>query len=157
MGTKLIFKNGKFEWADPNMVDKQTITPQATPTLGNQLAYVGGKFVAADADYYDSELGKIPDFIKQSASDFKNYGYSSSDDVYNGIVSGVDNYKRTIENAKKYNPQWYENNKVNIDDLFLLMKVFHVSTDSHIWFLPLHIIKINNSYIRIRPSNPSVL
>lgn len=116
MGTKLIFKNGKFEWADPNMVDKQTITPQATPTLGNQLAYVGGKFVAADADYYDSELGKIPDFIKQSASDFKNYGYSSSDDVYNGIVSGVDNYKRTIENAKKYNPQWYENNKVNIDD-----------------------------------------
>lgn len=117
MGTKLIFKNGKFEWADPNMVDKQTITPQATPTLGNQLAYVGGKFVAADADYYDSELGKIPDFIKQSASDFKNYGYSSSDDVYKGIVSGVDNYKRTIENAKKYNPQWYEKNKVDIDNV----------------------------------------
>lgn len=69
-----------------------------------------------DADYFTTELGKIPDFIKQSASDFKNYGYSSSDDVYNGIVSGVDNYKRTIENAKKYNPEWYEKNKVNIDD-----------------------------------------
>ena len=69
-----------------------------------------------DADYFTTELGKIPDFIKQSASDFKNYGYSSSDDVYKGIVSGVDNYKRTIENAKKYNPQWYEENKVDIDD-----------------------------------------
>lgn len=69
-----------------------------------------------DANYFTTELGKIPDFIKQSASDFKNYGYSSSDDVYNGIVSGVDNYKRTIENAKKYNPQWYEENKVDIDD-----------------------------------------
>jgi hypothetical protein len=59
------------------------------------------KFDNFTAEDFTTELGKIPDFIKQSASDFKNYGYSSSDDVYKGIVSGVDNYKRTIEKAKK--------------------------------------------------------
>jgi hypothetical protein len=75
------------------------------------------KFDNFTAEDFTTELGKIPDFIKQSASDFKNYGYSSSDDVYKGIVSGVDNYKRTIENAKKYNPEWYEKNKVDVDNV----------------------------------------
>ncbi len=70
-----------------------------------------------DADYFNTEFGKIPDFIKTSAEGYENYGYSSGADVYNNVISNVGHYRKVVENAKAYNPEHYEKNKSWYNDI----------------------------------------
>ncbi len=111
---RTIFLNGKYVDVDK---DNNPIVQANNQLLKPKTVFSNGKYVTMDDDYFKTELGKIPDFIKNSASGYDSYVYSSPDNVYSDVVSGVENYKNVLTNAKAYNPEWYSENASDVDAL----------------------------------------